>query len=186
VDAILEATARVLVAEGYDGASTNRIAQVAGVSVGTLYQYFPSKESLVAELIDRGADEMMGVLVTHLSALAGKPIEVVVPSVVREVFSHFAKNAQLNRILFEQWPRVGRLEKLHANEARAAQIIQMYLESNRDRVRPKNLAIASLILVHLTDGLVNIFTTLHPEAVINPQLADEMADMIARYVLRSA
>ena len=53
VDALVEATARILIREGFDKASTNRIAEVAGVSVGSLYQYFPSKEALVAALIDR-------------------------------------------------------------------------------------------------------------------------------------
>ena len=45
VDAIVKATARVLVDEGYDRASTNRVALAAGVSIGSLYQYFPSKEA---------------------------------------------------------------------------------------------------------------------------------------------
>jgi AcrR family transcriptional regulator len=44
-DAILEAAARILVNEGYDRLNTNRIAEIAGVSVGTLYQYFPTKGS---------------------------------------------------------------------------------------------------------------------------------------------
>jgi len=48
VDALVEATARILIKEGYDRASTNKIAAVAGVSIGSLYQYFPSKEALVA------------------------------------------------------------------------------------------------------------------------------------------
>jgi AcrR family transcriptional regulator len=45
VDALLEATARILVKDSYDRASTNRIADAAGVSIGSLYQYFPSKEA---------------------------------------------------------------------------------------------------------------------------------------------
>ena len=53
VDALLEATTRVLVKEGYDKATTNRIAAVAGVSIGSLYQYFPGKEALVAAVIER-------------------------------------------------------------------------------------------------------------------------------------
>ena len=53
VDALLEATTRILIKEGYDRASTNRIAEVAGVSIGSLYQYFPSKEALVAAVVDR-------------------------------------------------------------------------------------------------------------------------------------
>ncbi len=60
VDALVEATARILVREGFEKASTNRIAEVAGVSVGSLYQYFPSKEALVAAVIDRHNREIMG------------------------------------------------------------------------------------------------------------------------------
>jgi AcrR family transcriptional regulator len=53
VHALVDATARILVKEGFDKASTNRIAEVAGVSVGSLYQYYPGKEALVAAVIDR-------------------------------------------------------------------------------------------------------------------------------------
>ena len=53
VETLLDATARVLTREGYDRASTNRIAAKAGVSVGSLYQYFPNKEALVAALVAR-------------------------------------------------------------------------------------------------------------------------------------
>src|SRR5690242_21861949 len=59
VDALVQATARILVKEGFDKASTNRIAQVAGVSVGSLYQYFPSKEALVAAVIERHQQALM-------------------------------------------------------------------------------------------------------------------------------
>ncbi|MBE9008662.1 helix-turn-helix transcriptional regulator [Pseudanabaenaceae cyanobacterium LEGE 13415] len=53
VDAILTATAHILIEDGYDKASTNRIAERAGISIGSLYQYFPNKESLmVAFAID--------------------------------------------------------------------------------------------------------------------------------------
>src|SRR5262245_9490004 len=61
VDALIEATARILVKEGFDSASTNRIAEQAGVSVGSLYQYFPSKEALVAAVIQRHQQELQRV-----------------------------------------------------------------------------------------------------------------------------
>ena len=57
VDALLSATARVLVKEGYDRASTNKVAEAAGVSIGSLYQYFPSKEALVSAVIQRHIGE---------------------------------------------------------------------------------------------------------------------------------
>ena len=49
--AILEAAARILETGGATGLNTNAIAQRAGVSVGSLYQYFPNKEAILAELI---------------------------------------------------------------------------------------------------------------------------------------
>lgn len=56
VEVIVEAAARILSREGADALSTNRIAEVAGVSVGSLYQYFPNREAIVAELVGRKYD----------------------------------------------------------------------------------------------------------------------------------
>src|SRR5262249_60315502 len=74
VDAILEATTRVLIKEGYDRASTNKIAAVAGVSIGSLYQYFPSKEALVAAVIDPHTQEQMRVTPNASVKRAANPI----------------------------------------------------------------------------------------------------------------
>src|SRR5215469_5379515 len=78
VDALVEATARILVKEGFDKASTNRIAGKAGVSIGSLYQYFPSKEALVAAVIDRHNQELMQVVRSALTEVASLPLEQAV------------------------------------------------------------------------------------------------------------
>src|SRR5882757_2789536 len=75
VDALIEATARILVREGFDKASTNRVAEQAGVSVGSLYQYFPGKEALVAAVIDRHNQELMQVVRGALAEVATLPME---------------------------------------------------------------------------------------------------------------
>jgi AcrR family transcriptional regulator len=59
VDAIVEAAIRILRAEGYAALNTRRVADVAGVSVGSLYQYFPNRESIVAELVRRRMGALM-------------------------------------------------------------------------------------------------------------------------------
>ena len=48
VDAIVVAATRICRTQGYDATNVNEVARVAGVSVGSLYQYFPSKEALIA------------------------------------------------------------------------------------------------------------------------------------------
>ncbi|MES0874913.1 TetR/AcrR family transcriptional regulator [Sinimarinibacterium thermocellulolyticum] len=57
-DAIVEAAARLLAAEGYAAVSTNRVAEVAGVSIGSLYEYFPNKQSIVATALARAMSEI--------------------------------------------------------------------------------------------------------------------------------
>src|SRR5262245_44018873 len=76
VDALLDATARILVKEGFNRTSTNKIAATAGVSIGSLYQYFPSKEALVAAVVDRHARDLSRVTHDALLKVAASPLEV--------------------------------------------------------------------------------------------------------------
>src|SRR5258707_3573352 len=82
IEAILPATARVLVKEGFDRASTNRIAEAAGVSIGSLYQYFPSKEALVAALVERHIESMSAALEAEMAAVADSPLDVALRRMV--------------------------------------------------------------------------------------------------------
>src|ERR1043165_9692638 len=75
VDALVEATARILVREGFDKASTNYIAATAGVSVGSLYQYFPSKEALVGAVIDRHNQQVGRVVRGVLAQVQSLPLK---------------------------------------------------------------------------------------------------------------
>ena len=59
VDTLFEAATRILASEGEAGFTTNRIAERAGFSIGTLYQYFPSKEAIVVALVRRHRDRVM-------------------------------------------------------------------------------------------------------------------------------
>src|SRR5215472_17929598 len=110
VDSLLEATARVLINEGYDRASTNRIADVAGVSIGSLYQYFPSKEALVAAVIDRHMQQVSQVARNALIKVAARPIEIAAREFVSVAIDAHRVNPKLHGVLAEQIPRIGRLE----------------------------------------------------------------------------
>jgi AcrR family transcriptional regulator len=99
VEAILEAAERVLRSEGYHAASTNRVARVAGFSVGSLYQYFDDKRAVVGALLDqalRGEAERIG---QALDALARLEPAVARDRLVRSVLAERRGKAHLLRIL---------------------------------------------------------------------------------------
>ncbi|HLX38261.1 MAG TPA: TetR/AcrR family transcriptional regulator, partial [Candidatus Binataceae bacterium] len=134
VDALLEATTRILLREGYDQASTNKIAEVAGVSIGSLYQYFPSKEALVAAVIDRHTQEISRVVRRALVKVAARPLEVAAREFVSIGIDAHRVNPKLHAVLAEQIPRVGRLENIDAMQRDGYALVRGYLEAHRDEI----------------------------------------------------
>ena len=59
VEALLDSAAQLLASEGYAAVSTNRVAERAGVSIGSLYEYFPNKQALIAEALARALREVV-------------------------------------------------------------------------------------------------------------------------------
>src|SRR6202042_450728 len=75
VDAILKATVQVLLRVGKEKLTTTRVAERAGVSVGTLYQYFPNKSALLRASLRRHMDAIMAEVQRVCVELRGQPVE---------------------------------------------------------------------------------------------------------------
>lgn len=82
MDAIIEAAGQLLVSKGRAAVTTNAVAVRAGVSIGSLYQYFPNKEAIFAALQERHRDEVMPLVRHALDNLAEDPRLEVVEAIV--------------------------------------------------------------------------------------------------------
>lgn len=107
VDAIIEATAQVLLSEGYGGLTTNHVATRAGVSIGTLYQYFSNKDALILALIDRELETHFALIAPWLQQPAEAPLDVSVRTYVQTTLTRHAAQGELVRALYAQADRVG-------------------------------------------------------------------------------
>ena len=168
VDALVEATARLLVRVGFDKASTNRIAEEAGVSVGSLYQYYPGKEALVAAVIDRHNRDLMQVVRAALAGVASLPIENAVRKLVAVAIDAHRIEPRLHRVLAEQIPRTGRLEKVATFNREYYALFKAYLEDHKDELRPVDLELAAFVCVTSIEALTHT-------AVLHRSLSDEEA-----------
>jgi AcrR family transcriptional regulator len=183
VDALLEATARVLIKEGYDRASTNRIAEVAGVSIGSLYQYFPSKEALVAAVIDRHTQQVSQVTRNALVKMAARPIEVAAREFVSIGIDAHRVNPKLHGVLAEQIPRVGRLENIEANVREGYALVRGYLEAHRDEIDVADLDLAAFVLVTVVEALTHAAVLRRPD-ILTGEKARQFVDDVTRLVVR--
>jgi AcrR family transcriptional regulator len=188
VDALLEATARVLTKEGYDRASTNRIAEVAGVSIGSLYQYFPSKEALVAAVIDRHTQEVSEVTRNALVKVAARPIEVAAREFVSVAIDAHRVNPKLHGVLSEQIPRVGRLENIEANVRESYALVRGYLEAHRDEIDVADLDLAAFVLVTAVEALTHAAVLRRPDILADGKaryFVDDVTRLMVRYLRAS-
>jgi AcrR family transcriptional regulator len=183
VDALLEATTRVLMKEGYEHASTNHIAEVAGVSIGSLYQYFPSKEALVAAVIDRHAQEISEATRNVLVKAAAHPIEDAAREFVSAGIDGHRVNPKLHGVLAEQIPRVGRLKKIEANIQDGYALVRGYLEAHRDEIDVADLDLAAFILVTVVEALTHAAVLRRPD-ILSDEKAGRFVDDVTRLVVR--
>jgi AcrR family transcriptional regulator len=183
VDALLEATARILIKEGYDRTSTNRIAEVAGVSIGSLYQYFPSKEALVAAVIDRHTQEISEVTRNALVKAAVYPIEVAAREFVSVAIDAHRVNPKLHGVLSEQIPRVGRLENIEANVREGYALVRGYLDAHRDEIDVADFDLAAFVLVTVVEALTHAAVLRRPD-ILSDEKAGRFVDEVTRLLLR--
>jgi AcrR family transcriptional regulator len=184
VDAILTATARVLARDGYDHASTNRVAEAAGVSVGSLYQYFPTKEALVAALIDRHMTQMTALLETNIDELRHAPLPIATRALVKLMLAAHAQNPRLHKIFTEQVPRMGRMDRFYEIERKMSERIRAYLEGHAAELRTKNLELSVFIVVCVVEALTHMTVVDHPGRFDEEELTDEITSLVLRYVMK--
>src|SRR5439155_7116867 len=140
--AILRAAAHILREGSFDDFSTNKVAKRAGVSIGSLYQYFPSKEALVVALAEEHTQKVSGLLMQCVEQLAHAPIEVVVRTFIRGMLQVHEADPKLHRVLTEELPRIGGWAKVKELTTPGAQLVRAWLEASASHFRKLDLDIA--------------------------------------------
>src|SRR5882672_754258 len=146
VDAILEATVRVLEREGPGAMTTTHVAEIAGVSVGTLYQYFSNRDAIINALQDREFERALSLLESVLSDgnLERAPRETVT-AVVRGLVALYASCPGLHRVLAIEGLRAAKADRVHAFDTRVVAIIRHFLAATRAPIRRKNVDAAAFV-----------------------------------------
>jgi AcrR family transcriptional regulator len=131
VAAIVEAAARILEADGLAGFNTNAVAARAGVSVGSLYQYFPSKDAIMAALIAREAEAFDADLTQTIGGLGDIGVASAVARLAAAAVRHQTARPGLSRILDLEEQRLGLADQVNAAGARTGTMIIRFLQERR-------------------------------------------------------
>ncbi len=184
VDAILQASARLFAEGGLDEVNTNHIAELAGVSIGSLYQYFPTKQAILGELIDRHSDQTMAALQTKLADFAVRPIPDVLREVVEILLEADTIDLNLHRVFLDKLPDAGRIEQRYGEIRRMTAVVrERLLEQRRSDLAVGDLDVAAVVLVHALEAVTNAVVFEFPERLRDPALVDEITALAVRYLV---
>jgi AcrR family transcriptional regulator len=181
VDAILEAAAREFIDVGYAAATTNRIAKNAGISVGSLYQYFPSKDAIAVELARQFRASRMAFVSEQLAAIGEQPLEVVIRTLFESLLRAEGIRPELYRVLIEQVWRTSARRELRGYEERLEALCVAALRNVKPPPDVEDLELAAFMLVRLVLALVHSATVDGPRHN-TPKLVNELTRLVVRYL----
>jgi AcrR family transcriptional regulator len=104
VEAVLDAVIRILKRDGYRAITTNRIAEIAGVSIGSVYQYFPDKASIFNALHQRHIDQIDRMVQSKLVEYASSPLEDLMRAMIEAMVDAHVTDPELYELLLTEVP----------------------------------------------------------------------------------
>jgi AcrR family transcriptional regulator len=181
VQAILEAATHILVREGYARLTTNRIAERAGVNVASLYQYFPGKDAIVAELRRRHGAAQRAAVRETLAAPGAEGLEATLRTLIsRGVVAHAVAPA-LHRAFAEHMPPQ-RYRQIEEADAAVFADMRQFLERHSEGV--PDVDFAMWMMATVTHAAIHNGIIERPDDVASGRLVDELVALLMQYLKR--
>jgi AcrR family transcriptional regulator len=179
---ILAAAAHVFAEHGYSAGTTNRIAAAADLSIGSLYQYFPNKDSILVELtrahLRAGSEHLFARLAEGLPPDLGGRLRIAVSAMLE----NHADAHRLHQVLFEEAPRPQELlDEMRVLEQQAIDVVAGLLRDDAE-VGVADVRLAASIVVTTVESLVHRFIAREPDTLDVDAFADELVAMLLRYL----
>lgn len=175
-ESILEAAEIIIVKEGYEKATTNYIAEKAGVSIGSLYQYFPNKDAIISALIEQEVSKVANGIRQVMRDSMETPLEVASRRSYRFLLEHLRAKKELFYQVRMSSPRLIELTQNLSVEKFTHQTNLALLEQHRDQIVVKDLEKALVVLE--ISILANIRKFVMGEHI--DMTDDEFVDSLAR------
>lgn len=178
VSAVLEGVAQVLETEGYEKMTTTRVAERAGTSVGTLYQYFPSKEALLVAAMEEKMAQVDRALGKVFDLPADAPLAEHVRVMITALIAEKGRRPRLNAELARQGPRLEKLKLLSRTLDRAHGMVRALLDAHKDETTVTDVDLSAWLVVHSVNGMIDGALLSTPVRIKDPRLAPAIVEYV--------
>ncbi|MGU3651928.1 TetR/AcrR family transcriptional regulator [Mycolicibacterium sp. A43C] len=180
-DQILDAAVEVFAQHGYARGTTNRIAEHADVSVGSLYQYYPNKDAILIELAGRHLDAGVAATADRLKAGAIASVRDAMHSIVLAAIDNHRHDPEFLRVLIDQAPRTHELmAKVAEQQQESVQELKKLLNGRPEVIVDDKDAAARLVVLTIESVIHQAMSA--PKDLDANTLQTELVSMLTRYL----
>lgn len=152
VEAVLDAVVRILKRGGVEAVTTNRIAEVAGVSIGSVYQYFPDKRAIFAALHERHIQQIDRLVESKLMEHSASPLDTLMRAMVEAMIDAHTPDPELYKLLSTEVPH--RAEGTRDFTVRLHGAFRLAIASRADEFKARrNLDTVVFVVTHMVESL---------------------------------
>ncbi|TPG34700.1 TetR/AcrR family transcriptional regulator [Mycobacterium hodleri] len=183
VSFVLEAAAQLFSESGYHAVTTNAVAERAGVSIGTLYQYFANKDDLLMALLEHHVAAAKTAISTALRDLPASDVRSVIAELVRFTLAHNTAHPDLGMLMQRYAPRSTLLQD-HLSETRRliADAILNRLQATRRSLSERELRLRAELAARVIEQLSHSVALDEPVGESTDALSAEITRMVVGYL----
>ncbi|QYJ04152.1 TetR/AcrR family transcriptional regulator [Nocardioides panacisoli] len=181
VERIIAAGREVLLEDGYDAFSTNRVAAAAGVSPGSLYQYFPDKGAILDEVIDRYWEEVTERVAASLADRIGETGPAMVRDAADALLAALEADRPLLRVVAEELPATRHKARRAKLEVRVRELMTAYLAGRPEATHRPEPAVTAWTLVLALEN-VALHYVLDEPGIDRDRVVAEMVALVGGYL----
>lgn len=183
VDRIVAAGRSVLIADGYDGFSTNRIAAAAGISPGSLYQYFPDKAAVLDVVVDRYWSDVSERVIASLGDRVGRIGPDMARATADALLTAVESDAALLRVIFEELPPRRLKEQRAALVKRVHELATALLAAQSGEA--VTAGVRAWLVVIAVENVTVRWVLDKPAGIGRDELVDQLTTMVLGYLAGS-
>ena len=157
VESVLEAATRILESVGLSASSTNKIAEKAGVSIGSLYQYFPGKDAIFSKLVERQQERNAQRFQKVILENSGKSAQEITRALVSDVVDLFFEKRKMFEALFAEVPRLKNTRDVLNRRNKIHQIFIEFFSEHKNKLRePDKIEEMVYVFSHAVVGVLQV------------------------------
>lgn len=182
VESIKQAAVLLMKEEGIRAVGTDRIAERAGVSIGSLYQYFPNREAILAAIYEDISIEFAGTLRAGIPLLLDVPTELAATRIINMLLTMYERHRLVLLQLVREMPQLRLTEQSYSFGILAHGSTRAYLVNRRDVEKPRDLERKAFFLEQIILGCINAYLRDAPARISRKEFVRELVRIATSYL----